>query len=100
MCAQTAATARSKSGLLRYRWSKVTAHGATDSLRAIIHLRYQAQLMGPLRLPLCFLLVALGLASTFTVSATPGHPVTDPQNDVAFEYVSARSLPFAVIFAR
>ena len=56
--------------------------------------------MAPLRLLLCFLLVALGLASTFTMSATPGRPVTDPQNNVAVEYVSARSLSFAVIFAR
>ena len=56
--------------------------------------------MGPLVFLLCFLLVALGLASAFTMSATPGRPVTDPQNDASVEYVNARSLPFAVIFVR
>ena len=62
--------------------------------------QFESTLYGPSEVPLCFLLVALGLASAFTMGAALGRPVTDPQNDVAVEYLSARSPPFAMTFAR
>jgi hypothetical protein len=57
--------------------------------------------MAPWTFLIGFFLVAQGLASSFTTMSTQGRPVADARNDVALNYVSARtlgSLPFCDVF--
>ena len=50
--------------------------------------------MAPWTWLLGLLLVAQSLASSFTTMSVQGRPVVDARNDVALEYVSARTLSF------
>ena len=53
--------------------------------------------MVPWHVILPFLLVAQSLASSVITMSSKGRPVTDTRNDVTFEYVSTRTLPFVTI---